>query len=112
MEALTESIAGIYLHNLELGSVLAVETKSRHHYTIQYVGGDLVMISGHPTLCPKPVSAELCGSIRGGQLEAGFVGEGLCLTFRRLTDEFPVITSAIQTVHQESPASEVKRCFV
>ena len=102
MEALTESVTGIYLRNLELGSVLAVETKSRH-YTIRYVGGDRVLISGHPTLCPQPVSAELCGSIRGGQLEAGFVGEGLCLTFRRLTDEFPVITSAIQTVHQENP---------
>ena len=95
------SLEGIYLNNLDSGSTLDVETKSRH-YRIEYVGGDEILISGHPWLCPTPVLAELRGSLRSsGEVQAGFVGRGLRLSFRRLTDARPVVTSEILDIHQE-----------
>jgi len=86
MQAIT--MEGIYLRDLASGSILDVETKSRH-YRIVYVGGDEILISGHPRLCPEPVSAELRGSLRGsGEVQAGFIGRGLRLALWRLTDVF------------------------
>src|SRR5690242_16141635 len=49
-------------YRLEPGSVLDVETRSRH-YRIECLGGDSVRISGHPQLCPEPVAARLEGSL-------------------------------------------------
>jgi hypothetical protein len=103
MQETTQSLSleGIQLNCLDPGSILDVETKSRH-YRIEYVGGDEILIAGHPRLCPAPVPAELCGSLRrSGEVQAGFVGLGLRLSFRRLTDDYPVFTSEIQNIHQE-----------
>jgi hypothetical protein len=102
MQAITESLEGVYLHSLDPGSILDVETKSRH-YKIEYVGGDEILISGHPSLCPAPVSAELRGSLEStGEVKAGYVGRGLRLAFRRLSDDLPVVTSPVQDIHQEA----------
>jgi hypothetical protein len=101
MQLRTESMDGIYLHDLDPGAILDVETKSRH-YKIEYVGGDEILISGHPALCPAPVSAELRGSLQStGEVTAGYVGRGLRFAFRRLSDDLPVVTSAVQDIHQE-----------
>jgi hypothetical protein len=100
----TELMGGIYLHDLERGSVIDVETRS-HHYRIEYLGGDEIRISGHPSLCPAPVPAHLRGSLGpSGTLEAGYVGRGMRLAFRRENDEFGVVTSPIADVWQEERA--------
>jgi len=94
------SSEGVYLHDLDPGTVIDVETKSRH-YMIEYVGGDEIRISGHPSLCPSPIPAELRGSLANtGLVEHGFVGRGMRLEFRRLNDDLPVITSAIVDIKQ------------
>jgi hypothetical protein len=98
----TQSVEeGVYLDKLDPGAVLDVETTSRH-YTIKYVGGDEILISGHPSLCPLPVRAQLEGSLGSrGEIRLGFLGRGMRLAFRRLTDQLPLITSAIQSIRQE-----------
>jgi hypothetical protein len=97
----TESMEGIYLHDLARGSVIDVETKS-HNYRIEYLGGDEIRISGHPSLCPTPVSAQLRGSVgAAGTLQAGYVGRGMRLAFRRENDDIGVVTSAITDVWVE-----------
>jgi hypothetical protein len=101
MDAVTNSRDGIYLRSLDPGSILDVETQGRH-YKIEYVGGNEILISGHPCLCPEPVCAELRGSVKSsGEVKAGFLGRGLRLAFRRLTDDLPVVTSTIRDIHQE-----------
>jgi len=97
----TESVSGIYLENLERGSIIDVETKG-HLYRIEYLGGDEIRISGHPNLCPTPVPAHLRGSLGPtGAIEPGYVGLGMRLAFRRENDEFGVVTSSITDVWQE-----------
>ena len=100
MLATAGHVQGFYLHDLNPGSVMDVETTSRH-YRIEYVGGDEILISGHPSLCPQPVLAELRGSLAiTGVVQHGFVGCGMRLEFRRLNDDLPVITSAIMDIQQ------------
>ena len=63
-----DPVKGVYLKNLEQGSVIDVKTKSRH-YRIEYMGGDEVLVSGHPDICSTPVPAHLRGSLgRGGMV--------------------------------------------
>ena len=92
----------MYIHNLEPGSVLDVETKHRT-YHLEYLGGEEVRISGHPSYCPQPVLALVQGSTTDeGDFEAGFVGRGMHLVFRRADDQRDVVTSAIKSVHVEN----------
>jgi hypothetical protein len=101
MPEMMETTEGIYLHNLAPGAVIDVETRS-HRYRIEYLGGDTIRISGHPSLCPTPVSAQLRGSFGPtGTLQAGFLGRGRRLAFRRENDDLGVVTSAITDVWQE-----------
>ena len=101
MTAVSESVEGVYLHDLDPGAVLEVETESRR-YKITYVGGDDILISCHPSLFPSPVSAKFLGSLTSsGEIQFGFLGRGMRLAFRRLSDDLPVITSAIRDIHQE-----------
>ena len=65
--------------SLASGSVLDVETKSRH-YRIECLGGNAISISGHPEYCPVPVPARLHGSVdKEGGFEFGVIGRGLRL---------------------------------
>jgi hypothetical protein len=101
MTTTTNPEEGMYIHNLEPGSVLDVETKHRT-YHLEYLGGEEVRISGHPSYCPQPVRALLQGSTTdAGDFEAGFVGRGMHLVFRRADDQRDVVTSAIKSVHVE-----------
>lgn len=85
------------LKNLRPGSLLDVETKSRH-YLIECVDGNKVRISGHPAYCPNPAPASIHGSIDAeGVLEYGLVGQGRRMLFF-LADQRPVTTSRILKV--------------
>lgn len=67
--------------NLVPGSLIDVETKSRH-YRIECLGGNAIRISGHPEYCPDPVPAQLHGSVnKEGDLELGLIGRGMRLKF-------------------------------
>ena len=58
----------VSLQNLQPGSVIDLDTK-HHNYRIEYLGGDKAQISGHPRLCPRPVTVLVEGSI-GSSIEA------------------------------------------
>ena len=88
--------------NLVSGSVIDVETKSRH-YRIECDGGNAIRISGHPEFCPEPVSARLHGSVdRDGGLEYGVIGRGMRLRFL-LDERHPITTSRVVHVRVERP---------
>lgn len=90
------------LKNLRPGSLLDVETKSRH-YLIECVDGNKVRISGHPAYCPDPSPASIHGSIDvDGVLEYGLVGQGMRMLFF-LADQRPVTTSKILKVRLSRP---------
>lgn len=96
---MTESaklLDGVRLSSLHAGSVIDLETRN-HHYRIEYLGGDKARISGHPQLCPRPVLVQVQGSI-GQSVEAGFIGQGMHLVFRKFNDSCPVTTSEITGV--------------
>ena len=91
--------------NLALGSVIDVETKSRH-YRIECHGGSAITISGHPEYCPEPVPANLQGAIDPeGVLEYGLIGKGMRFRFL-LGDLKPVTTSRVVRLRVEkAPAA-------
>src|SRR6266852_5521989 len=88
--------------SLARGSLIDVETKSRH-YQIECLGGNAIRISGHPEYCPDPVPARLHGSVdREGTLELGLIGCGKRLMFL-LNEQRPVATSWVLSVHVDQP---------
>ena len=98
-----ESTQGVDIQNLSPGSLLDVETKSRH-YHIECLGGNTMRISGHPQYCPDPVVAELAGSVdREGTYETGCIIPGKHLVFL-LGHDRPVTTSRVLSVHLDNPS--------
>ena len=79
------------------GSLIDVETKSRH-YHIECLGGSTIRISGHPQICPTPVVAQLEGSVTSeGMLENGIIESGTRLVF--MVEHVPITTSEVLHVH-------------
>src|SRR5215831_6294589 len=99
MQNVAQAVEGVYLHNLNPGSVLLVDTRNRH-YRIEYLGGDDIKISGHPMLCPDPVPAELCGSVGIGGRFHGFLGRGMRMEFNLTDDHIPLITSVVEQIRR------------
>ena len=96
------SAESVDYNRLAPGSVIEVETRSRH-YRIECLGGNSVRISGHPRYCPNPVTAELEGSVSGeGLLDAGLIEPGRRLLFV-VEDRLPVTTSKVLHVHCTKP---------
>jgi len=94
----------VEIQSLTPGSVIDVETKSRH-YQIECLGGNNMRISGHPQYCPKPVEAELAGSVdREGTYTNGCIVPGKHLVFM-LNHDRPVTTSRVLSVHVDSPTA-------
>jgi len=92
---------GVDLSSLRPGSLIDVETRSRH-YRIECLGGDAIRISGHPEYCPNPVPAHLQGAIdKEGELEFGFIEPGMRMRF--FLNNRPVITSKVLHVHVDQP---------
>jgi hypothetical protein len=88
--------------SLVRGSLIDVETKSRH-YRIECLGGNAIRISGHPEYCPDPVLAQLHGSVdKEGMFELGLIGRGMRLVFL-LNEHRPVTTSRVLHVHVDQP---------
>lgn len=84
------------------GSVIDVETKSRH-YRIECLGGTAIIISGHPEYCPVPVSARLHGSVdKQGAVEFGVIGRGMRLQFL-LDERHPVTTTRVVRLRVDQP---------
>jgi hypothetical protein len=81
------------LKNLRAGSLIDIETKSRH-YLIECLGGDIIRISGHPEYCPQPVQAHLEGVIERGR-RMKFL----------LNDDCPVTTTRIVSLHVAPPTA-------
>lgn len=80
--ALLEVNDGVYLNDLQEGTVLEIETRN-HHYTIVNRTKGEALISGHPVYCPDPVAARIEGSAwYGFVLKSGFIGLGMCLAFQ------------------------------
>jgi hypothetical protein len=103
VEALTVTSAELVdCSNLVRGSLIDVETKSRH-YRIECLGGNAIRISGHPEYCPDPVPAQLHGSVnKEGELELGLIGRGMRLMVF-LNDRRPVTTSRVLHVRVDQP---------
>lgn len=79
---------------LEPGSLIDVETTSRH-YRIECLGGSSIRISGHPRYCPTPVAAHLEGSVTNeGTIENGIIERGMRLVCL-IEDHVPLTTSKI-----------------
>jgi len=91
---------GVYLDDLADGTELEVETKN-HHYKIVKGAHTQARISGHPTICPEPVTVEIEGSSRAGlmELKPGFIGRGMHLAFDHPKYR-TVITSRILEIHR------------
>jgi hypothetical protein len=88
--------------NLVRGSLIDVETKSRH-YRIECLGGSAIRISGHPDYCPDPVPAQLHGSLdKEGTFSLGMIGRGMRLMFL-LNERGPITTSRVLHVHVDQP---------
>lgn len=83
------------------GSLIDVETKSRH-YRIEYLGGNSIRVSGHPELCPDPVLGTLHGALdEDGGLELGCIGSGMKLIF--VLGDHPITTSRVVNVRVDEP---------
>jgi hypothetical protein len=88
--------------NLMPGSLIDVETKSRH-YRIEWLGGNSVRVSGHPDFCPDPVMANLQGSVDSdGTFEGGFIACGMRMILV-LDESHPITTSQVLNVSVEQP---------
>jgi hypothetical protein len=83
------SVESVDCKSLAPGSLVNVETRSRH-YQIECLGGIAIRISGHPQFCPSPVPGQLEGSFdQEGPLERGRIECGMRLRFL-LDDDFHV----------------------
>ena len=92
-----EVLRSVNLASLSPGCLIDLETKSRH-YRIEYRGGNTVRISGHPEHCPRPVSAQLKGSINEhGVLEPGLIKCGMRIMFR-LNEHLSITTSTVVSI--------------
>jgi hypothetical protein len=88
--------------SLAAGSVIDVETRSRH-YRMECLGGNAISISGHPEYCPQPVPARLHGSVdKHGALEFGVISRGMHLRFL-LHDRQPITTSRVVRIRVDRP---------
>src|SRR5580658_7087351 len=91
---------------LEPGSVIDIETTSRH-YRIECLGGNAIRISGHPQFCPTPVVARLEGSVTSeGTLDKGIIERGMRLVFL-IADHCPMTTSKVLHVQFEDQTDNV-----
>lgn len=99
----SEIEGGVFLEQLPPETVLEIRTK-HHRYVAVILGGDKVLISGHPGYCPQPVLVAVAGSTWGGSmLRQRFVGRGMYLEFHHPHHRTPIVTSSIQEIRECPP---------
>jgi hypothetical protein len=104
MTAPSEVPEGVNPASLRPGSLIDVETKSRH-YRIECLGGNEIRISGHPDYCLTPVAAHLHGSVDSeGVLDLGLIEPGRRVMFF-LNGDRPLTTSRVVSVHVDQPGA-------
>lgn len=75
----SEIEGGVWLRNMLPGELLEIETKD-WTCTLEYLGDNHALISGHPQFCPAPVEVSICGSTWGGSLlKQYYIGRGMHL---------------------------------
>ena len=99
------SVEMVDCESLKPGSLVDVETKTRH-YRVECLGGQKIRISGHPEYCPEPVPAWLQGSItKDGSLDFGMIERGNRMMFL-IEENRPVTTSRIVRMRVDRTAEE------
>jgi hypothetical protein len=94
----SEIEGGVFLDQLQLHSVLLIQTQHRC-YTAVMLGGSEALISGHPRYCPEPTLVAIAGSTWGGSmLKRRFVGRGMHLEFCHPHYSTPIVTSRVQEI--------------
>jgi hypothetical protein len=101
----SEIDGGVYLRDLQCGSVLTIETLD-WTCTLIYCEDREALVCGHPVFCPLWVKVHVSGSTWGGSmLKEAFIGRGMHLEF--LHPRYGrIITSLIVDV-RESKLSDV-----
>lgn len=92
---------GVHLDDLATGAVLELETQ-HHHYTLVKRTGSQVLISGHPTFCPKPTAVQIEGPFADLPMvlpRPGFIGRGMYLMFQHPVYH-NVTTSRIREIYK------------
>lgn len=96
----SEIEGGVWLQDLEPGSMLRVHTENTCYEVVVLHGGS-VYLSGHPLYCPQPVLVTIAGSTWGGSmLKVRFIGRGMHLEFRHPGYATPIVTSLILEIHE------------
>src|SRR5579864_2422688 len=103
----SEIEGGVWLRHLLPGDVLEIETKD-WTCTLEYLGDNQALISGHPRFCPDPVEVIICGSTWGGSLlKQHFIGRGMHLEV--MHPEYQrIVTSRIVEIRDLT--QEQRRC--
>lgn len=100
----SEIPAAVHPAGLRPGTLIDLETKSRH-YRIECLGGSSVRISGHPEYCLNPVPARFFGSINSdGNLDLGNLGRGSRAMFF-LDGSRSLTTSRVLSLHVDQPGA-------
>ena len=73
----SEVEGGVFLSNLQPRTVLQILT-CHHCYTAVLLRDNLMLLWGHPEICPRPVTVSIAGSTWGGtMLKTRFLGRGM-----------------------------------
>lgn len=77
----SEIEGGVYLRDLDCGTVLTIETQD-WTCTMIYCDEQEALVCGHSWICPNPVKVHVNGSTWGGtMLKNAFIGRGMHLEF-------------------------------
>jgi hypothetical protein len=96
----SEIEGGVFLDQLQVHSVLLIQTQHRC-YTAVMLGGSQALISGHPQYCPEPTLVAIAGSTWGGSmLKRHFVGRGMHLEFCHPEYSNPIVTSRVEEIRE------------
>ena len=99
----SEVEGGVFLANLKPRTVLQIQT-CHHCYTAVLVRENMVLLWGHPEICPRPVAVSIAGSTWGGtMLKTRFLGRGMRLEFHHPAYRTPIVTSPIQEIYERRP---------
>jgi hypothetical protein len=75
-----------------------------HCYTAVLLRDNLMLLWGHPEICPRPVTVSIAGSTWGGtMLKTRFLGRGMRLEFHHPAYRTPIVTSPIQEIVERRP---------